>query len=80
MTIFLAFLLFVGFQAAAQMQITGTVTSADDGSPIPGVSVVVKDNATIGTATDIDGMYSLTVPSSAEALIFSAVGMKTQEQ
>jgi len=80
MTIFLAFLLFVGFQAAAQMQITGTVTSAEDGSPIPGVSVVVKDNATIGTATDIDGKYSLTVPGSAEALIYSAVGMKTQEQ
>ncbi|MGC9375987.1 MAG: SusC/RagA family TonB-linked outer membrane protein, partial [Bacteroidales bacterium] len=80
LTIFLAFLLFVGFQASAQMQITGTVTSADDGSPIPGVSVVVKNNSTIGTATDIDGKYSLTVPGSAEALIFSAVGMKTQEQ
>jgi len=80
MTIFLAFLLFVGFQAAAQMQITGTVTSAEDGSPIPGVSVVVKGNTTIGTATDIDGNYSLTVPGSAEALVFTAIGMKAQEQ
>jgi len=79
LTIFLAFLLFVAFQAAAQMQISGTVTD-ETGEPLPGVSVVVKNNSTIGTATDIDGKYSLTVPSSAEALIFSAVGMKTQEQ
>ena len=76
LTIFLAFLLFVGFQAAAQMQITGTVTGAEDGLSIPGVSVVVKDNPTIGTTTDIDGKYSLTVPSSAEAIVFSFVGMK----
>ena len=79
LTIFLAFLLFVAFQAAAQMQITGTVTGAEDGLPIPGVSVVVLDNTTIGTTTDFDGNYSLTVPSSAETLVFSFVGMKTQE-
>ena len=79
LTIFLAFLLFVGFQAAAQMQISGTVTGAEDGLSIPGVSVVVKGNATIGTTTDIDGNYSLTVPSSAEALVFSFVGMVPQE-
>src|SRR6056297_1022319 len=80
MTIFLAFLLFVGFQAAAQMQISGTVTEAETGEPIPGVSVVVKDNSTIGTSTYIDGNYSLTVPGSAETLIFSFVGMQTTEQ
>lgn len=80
LTIFLAFLLFVGFQATAQVQITGTVTDAEDGQPIPGVSVVVKDNTTIGTTTDMDGKYSLTVPESAEVLVFSFVGMKTQEE
>lgn len=80
LTIFLAFLLFVGFQAAAQMQISGTVTGAEDGLSIPGVSVVVKGNPTIGTTTDIDGKYSLTVPSSAEALVFSFVGMETVEE
>lgn len=79
LTIFLAFLLFVGFQAAAQMQITGTVTGVEDGLSIPGVSVVVKGNATIGTTTDIDGKYTLTVPSSAESLVFSFVGMTAQE-
>ena len=79
LTIFLAFLLFAGFQVAAQMQISGTVTSAEDGLSIPGVSVVVKGNETIGTTTDIDGKYSLTVPSEAQALVFTFVGMKAQE-
>ncbi|MCG8411846.1 MAG: SusC/RagA family TonB-linked outer membrane protein, partial [Bacteroidales bacterium] len=80
MTFFLAFLLFVGFQAAAQMQITGTVISAEDGLPIPGVSVIVKGNSTIGVSTDMDGKYSLLIPQSAEALIFTSVGMKTVEE
>ncbi|MDY6896307.1 MAG: TonB-dependent receptor plug domain-containing protein, partial [Thermotogota bacterium] len=79
LTIFLAFLLFVAFQAAAQMQILGTV-SDENGEPLPGVSVVVKNNTTIGTTSDANGKYSLTVPSSAEVLVFSFVGMKTQEQ
>ncbi len=79
LSIFLAFLLFVGFQAAAQMQISGTVTGAEDGLSIPGVSIVVKGNQTIGTTTDIDGKYSLAVPSDAQALVFSFVGMLKQE-
>lgn len=80
--IILASLLFMSFSVvqAQTSRITGTVTSAEDGSPIPGVSVVVKNNSTIGTSTDIDGKYSLNVPSGAETLVFSAVGMKAQEQ
>ncbi|MFC2104945.1 SusC/RagA family TonB-linked outer membrane protein, partial [Bacteroidota bacterium] len=54
-------------------------TGAEDGLSIPGVSVVVKDNLTIGTTTDMDGKYTLTVPSTAETVVFSFVGMKTQE-
>ena len=79
LTIFLAFLLFVSFQVAAQMQITGKVTGAEDGLSVPGVSVVVKDNTTIGTTTNVDGEYSLTVPGGTEALVFSFIGMKAQE-
>lgn len=73
---FIAFMLFVGFQTVAQMQITGTVTSAKDGLAIPGVSVVVQGMENIGTATDIDGKYTLTVPESVENLIFSSIGMQ----
>ncbi len=80
LTILMTFLLFVGFQAAAQMEITGKVTNSETGEPIPGVSVVVKSNTTIGTATDMDGNYALSgVPSDAETLVYTFVGMQTQE-
>lgn len=58
--------------------ISGTVTSSEDGAGIPGVSVVVK-GTTIGTITNIDGYYQINVPEDAEMLVFSFVGMKTQE-
>ncbi|MCG8412554.1 MAG: carboxypeptidase-like regulatory domain-containing protein, partial [Bacteroidales bacterium] len=60
------------------IKITGKVIS-DDGLPLPGVNVVVKDFPTIGSATNMDGNYSITVPSKAEVLIFSSVGMIAQE-
>lgn len=63
---------------AQTRKVTGTVTSKDEGEPIPGVSVVVK-GTTVGITTDSDGVYSLTVPNDAKTLIFSFVGMKTKE-
>ncbi len=63
---------------AQTKEISGTVTSADDGSSIPGVSVVVK-GTTLGTVTDLDGEFNLKVPEDAQTLIFSFVGMQTQE-
>ncbi len=79
-TIMLAFLLFVGlsFASAQTKTISGTVTSADNGSAIPGVTVLVK-GTTNGTVTDVNGKYSLQVKNSATTLVFSFVGMKTQE-
>ncbi|RZT96549.1 TonB-linked SusC/RagA family outer membrane protein [Ancylomarina subtilis] len=73
------FLLLVGTQivTAQSKQISGTVTSADDGLGMPGVSVVVK-GTTIGASTDIDGKYSLEA-SASDVLVFSFVGMVTQE-
>ncbi|TDO02619.1 SusC/RagA family TonB-linked outer membrane protein [Sunxiuqinia elliptica] len=59
-------------------EITGTVTSAEDGQSIPGVSVSVK-GTTLGTITNIDGEYVLKVPENAATLVFSFVGMQTQE-
>ena len=81
--LFLLIVLFVfigGYTLLAQTTvITGTVTSAVEGEgPIPGVTVVVK-GTTIGTLTDPDGKYSITVPSNATTLVFSYIGMKTQE-
>lgn len=72
-------LLLMGMQVIqAQRVITGKVTSAEDGSGIPGVQIVVKGTLH-GTTTDIDGKYRLTCPDKADMLIYTFVGMKTQE-
>jgi len=63
---------------AQTKQITGTVSSSEDGAPIPGVSVSVKGTTT-GTVSNVDGKFTLEVPSNAQTLTFSFVGMKTQE-
>ena len=59
-------------------RITGTVTSTVDGATVPGVSVVVKGTS-IGTITNINGVYTLDVPQDATILVFSFVGMRTTE-
>lgn len=61
---------------AIQQQITGTVTS-QGGEPLPGVSVVVQ-GTNQGTVTDVDGNFSLQAGGN-EILIFSFIGMRTQE-
>jgi len=63
---------------AQSREITGIVTSADDGLTIPGVSVIVK-GTTIGTTTDFDGKYVLEVPEGENLLLFSFVGMASKE-
>jgi len=63
---------------AQTKEITGKVTSADDGSGIPGVAVSVK-GTTLGTITDMDGMFRLKVPQDAKTLLFTFVGMTSQE-
>jgi TonB-dependent starch-binding outer membrane protein SusC len=63
---------------AQERVITGRVTSAEDGSSLPGVNVVVK-GTTNGTVTDVDGKYSLSIPSAGGSLIFSFIGLKTSE-
>ena len=61
---------------AQQKSITGTVTD-DDGQPLPGVAVVVE-GTTVGTVTNVDGVYTLDgIPADAVNLSFSFVGMKT---
>jgi TonB-linked SusC/RagA family outer membrane protein len=79
-TILLTFLFFIGasFANAQTRTISGKVTSADDGMGIPGATVLVKGTTT-GTTTDLDGMYTLNVEPSAEALVFSFIGMKPVE-
>jgi TonB-dependent starch-binding outer membrane protein SusC len=77
----LGLMLFLGSAIAfAQSRvITGTVKSNEDGLPVPGASVTVKGTM-IGVATDLDGRYSLQVPEGSRVLVFSFVGLLTQEQ
>ncbi|RZL15102.1 MAG: SusC/RagA family TonB-linked outer membrane protein, partial [Pedobacter sp.] len=71
-------LLFVASTVAAQNRtITGTVTSKEDGLPIPGVSVKVK-GTNIGASTTANGKFTLSVPANATALEFSSIGFGTQ--
>jgi TonB-linked SusC/RagA family outer membrane protein len=59
-------------------EITGKVVNADNGEPLPGVSVAVKGTS-IGTITSVDGRYAIQVPSDAQVLVFSFVGLLSQE-
>ena len=62
---------------AQDLAIKGKVTDASDGNSLPGVTIAVK-NTTLGTISDIDGNYSLTVKKGA-TLVFSFVGYNSQE-
>jgi hypothetical protein len=76
--VFVIAMLFTSVQALAQStRITGTVTSGDDGTALPGVSIVEK-GTTNGTVTDAEGRYSLNVSENA-ILVFSFVGFQSQE-
>ena len=68
----------MGIQAAQERTITGKVTSAEDGSALPGVNVVLK-GTTLGTVTNSNGDYNIAVPTNGGILVFSFIGLKTQE-
>ncbi|RMF62440.1 MAG: TonB-dependent receptor [Bacteroidetes bacterium] len=63
--------------AFAQRTITGTVTDADSGLPLPGVNIAIKGTMT-GTTTDINGQYRIQA-NQGDVLVFSFVGYLTQE-
>lgn len=60
------------------INITGTVTSADN-EPMPGVTIMVKGTNT-GAITNVDGKYTIEVPSNSSVLVFSFIGYQTVEQ
>ena len=71
----------IDFSVANPLQdrkVSGTVVSEADGEPLIGVSVYLKGNEGRGVITDLNGRYSLTVPSGA-TLVFSYVGYVSQE-
>lgn len=68
---------FVLSSFAQDRVVTGKVTAAEDGTPLPGVNVLVK-GTTNGTVTDVDGNYKLSVPAGS-VLVFSFIGLQTLE-
>lgn len=61
-----------------EIRVTGKVTSSEDNSGLPGVSVLVKGSQQ-GTITDADGKYSISVPDNSAILVFSFIGYTSQE-
>lgn len=78
---FLLVLLFLGIinVAYAQRKVTGNVISDEDNLPVIGATIGVKDHPGIGTFTDADGNFTLSVPSDAKTITVSYVGMETQD-
>lgn len=74
LTLFLAFM--IQFSFAQEKTITGVVTSAEDGLPLPGATVLIE-GTTRGTSTDLDGKYSISA-APGEKLVFSSITMASQ--
>jgi TonB-linked SusC/RagA family outer membrane protein len=75
---FAIFCFFVVPVMAQNKVVTGKVTDSHDGTPMPGVSVVVK-GSTVGTNTGPNGDYKLSVPASTTTLVVSFIGYAKQE-
>ena len=78
LTMLLAAMLLMVGTALAQTKVNGTVVSQEDNQPVIGVSVLVV-GTNIGTVTDANGKFSLTVPAGKSQLRFTYVGMETLE-
>ena len=64
---------------AQGIAVKGTVVDSN-GEPLIGASVVIKGNTSVGTVTDFDGNFALSVPSESSTIVVSYVGMNTKEQ
>ena len=79
MLLLACFFVGIGLVTAQTQKVTGVVISEEDGQPVIGASVLVKDTQ-VGAITDVDGKFVLNnVPSSAKTLVISYIGMTTQE-
>lgn len=72
------FLFFVSFTLNAQTVISGSVTSSKDNAPVPSATVTVKGTK-LGTQTNADGTFKITLPADKNVLVISAIGYDPQE-
>ncbi len=82
LTILLLFVFLISFSVAGsspqQQLVTGTVTDATTGEPLPGVHVIIEGTLT-GAATDLNGKFSLPKPENGAVIVFSFVGYVTEK-
>lgn len=78
LTFFLGFFILAGQVIAQEKTVTGTVTSAEDDEPLPGVSVKLKGSS-IGTTTNAKGAYSIRART-GQILVFSFIGSAISER
>jgi len=78
-SLLLTFLCLIGVQLVFSQtrEITGKVTSSEDGGGIPGASIVVR-GTTIGTIADMEGQFRLKIPTNAKTIVVTFVGMDAQ--
>lgn len=72
------FVLLFSVASYAQVTVKGKVTSPDE-EPLIGVNIVLKNNKTVGAVSDINGEFSISLPKQGGVLVFSYIGMKTEE-
>ncbi len=79
MGLLLSILLLSASAVMAQFRASGTITDAEKGEPLIGATVVVKGTS-LGTTTDINGKFSLQVPTASATLVISYTGYETRQQ
>lgn len=72
------FLIGIGLVNAQSRTVSGTVVSVEDEQPVIGASVMVK-GTTLGTITDVNGRFNISLPANSKTLVISYIGMKTVE-
>lgn len=75
---FIMMLMGIGLNAQSQKEVSGQVTDANSGEAIIGCNITLKGIASVGTITDVDGKYTLSVPPDG-ILLFSFIGYKDIE-
>jgi hypothetical protein len=76
---FLWLLLALPILAFSQGNVSGNITEASNGAPLPGVNVVIKGTTT-GTTSDFDGNYEISISNFPATLVFSSLGYATTER
>ncbi|MDG2448363.1 MAG: carboxypeptidase-like regulatory domain-containing protein, partial [Saprospiraceae bacterium] len=75
----ICYLLFFAHAIIAQQQVSGTIIDLGDNSPIPGVNISVEGTQHLGTISNADGSFNMTVPQNAESILFKYIGYQQKQ-